>query len=92
MALLPPWLPLPSTFQTIELFAALSAVFGMYFVVSKTMQSDSDLKWMDLLVAVGAFIVPGIILLAMERILPPVAGALVLGLMLGHTMAMLDDD
>lgn len=92
MALLPTWLPLPSTTQMVELIAGASILLGLYFVISKVRKSDSDLKWLDLLVAVGAFAVPTLVILGVEGFFHPVAASLVIGLLLGHTLAMLDWD
>lgn len=86
MALLPTWWP--STLGAIELLAALTIPVGLYAVIS-TMRA---MRWSDLLVGVGMLLLPAVIILSIEKVFPPAAGALMIGLVLGHTMAMFDTD
>lgn len=86
MALTTSWMP--STIELIELLAALMVPAGLYWVISTT----RTLNWADMLIGIGILIIPTVVILGIEGVISPSAGALMIGLALGHTIAMFDTD
>lgn len=79
---------MPSTIELIELLAALMVPAGLYWVLTNT----RTLNWADMLIGIGMLIIPTVVILGIEGVITPSAGALMIGLALGHTMAMFDTD
>lgn len=74
--------------QWLQLLFAMMLPIGLFLVVTGT----RTVKWNDLLLAIGMFVVPSVAILQMQGNLPIEVTTAVMGFALGHAMEMLDED
>lgn len=80
----------PTVGQVVQVLAALVIPIGLFFVVSR--RDEQRILWPDLLIAIGIFVIPALVILGIQGVLSPEFAALFIGIVMGHVMAMLDDD
>lgn len=79
---------LPTVPEAVQLLAALTMPLGTFLVLNK----PTEIRWKDVLRAVGGIILPGLLIIAMQGAIPVSATTLILGIMLGHIVTMMDVD
>lgn len=80
----------PTVGQIVQVLAGLMIPIGLFFVVTR--RDEQRILWPDLLIAIGIFVIPTLVVLGIQGILSPEFSALFIGIVMGHVMAMLDDD
>ncbi len=89
------WFPVlaiapPTVAQVVQFLAAAMIPIGLFYVATR--RDEQRLKWRDLLIAIGIFVLPIVVILGIQGILSSSYAALIMGIVMGHVMAMLDDD
>ncbi|MFB6137661.1 MAG: hypothetical protein ABEJ42_04890 [Halobacteriaceae archaeon] len=78
----------PTVTEGIQLLVALANPLGTYLILSK----PAVITWPDALLIVGGLFLPTLVIIGLQGGLPPTTVMLLTGILVGNTIAMVDDN